>query len=102
MTGEPAKRARVYTMPKPKQTGGGGASHGRRIAALEARMQTVETTVAEVKADTAQILDVLTHGKSLVGFVQKHGGRIVAFGVGVAVAGGYLPEKVGDFIANFF
>lgn len=102
MTGEPAKRGRVYPMPKAKQASGGGVSHGRRIAALEERMLTVENTVTEVKADTAQILDVLTHGKSLVGFVQKHGGRIVAFGVGAAVAGGWLPEKVGNFVTNFF
>lgn len=80
----------------------GGRNLERRVSNLEARMQTYENALDAVKANTDKILDVITHGKSVVGFLQKHGGRIVAFAVGIAVTKGVLGQDVAHFITGFF
>lgn len=65
-------------------------------------MNKIETTVVSVKQNTDDILSLMRHGKSALGFVQKHGPRIIAFGVGIAATKGFMGHDVANFITGFF
>lgn len=80
----------------------GGRNLERRVSSLEARMKHVETSIASVKQNTDEILALISHGKSVAGFVGKHGPRVVAFLVGVALTKGWIGHDLAQFLNGFF
>lgn len=87
------RRPRVHT-----SSNGGNRDHARRIAALEGKVETMQSDVSQVKTDTAEILALLQHSKSVVGFAKKHAPRVIAFGLGWLVMGGYIAPQTAHHI----
>lgn len=83
-----------------------------RFAELEMRVTGCEqalTKLPGIEADakkavenTEQILAVVSNGKTAVKFFQKHGGRVVAFGVGLAVAKGWIGQDLANLFSALF
>lgn len=92
---EPKRRPRVGY-------GKGNGDHGPRIAALEARMTTVEVAANRAAENTDEILAVMTAAKSIGGFAKKHGPRAISFAFGLAAAAGVGNPAVMNFIKGFF
>lgn len=81
----------------------------KRLGLLEGRMTTVEiqclnaADCAKIAADnSAELLAVWKATKGTAAFLKKHGPRIIAFGTGLAAAGGFGNLKILHFLQTFF
>jgi hypothetical protein len=74
----------------------------RRVTALEAEMRSVKEAVSDIRENTQHILDFLTSAKTAGALVQKHGPRVIAFGVGLLSAAGIGNPQVLAFVKAFF
>lgn len=92
----------VVKMPARKSASNTGRKDLLRIAALERDMATMQSDMVTVKANTAQILDVLTTARTAGGYIKKYGGRAIVFGAGLFTSAGLLNPKVGQYIVAFF
>ena len=62
----------------------------------------IEADAKTARENTEQILAVVSGGKSAVKFLQKHGGRVVAFAVGLAVARGWIGQDLANLFSSLF
>lgn len=75
-------------------------------AAVLPAMNTLRTDVDTIKCDTHEIkafVEAYTktfHG--VKGFFRKNGNKIIIFGFGYAVAKGYIPQEIADFLKSLF
>jgi hypothetical protein len=64
------------------------------LATVDATSKEAAASAAQAVANTEAILAVVSGGKSIVKFAQKHGGRFIAFVVGLLVASGKLDAAI--------
>lgn len=72
-----------------------------RVRVLEDDMQSVKTTVNKVSDDTDTILTVITASKGAYGLIRRHFPRVIAFGIGIAVAKGWISADLANLIKGF-
>ncbi len=92
---EPKRPSRV-----DRESGGGGLL--RRVAALEGRMTLVEACSKEAAENSRELLAIVTATKGVGAFFKKHGGRLVAFGIGSLAASGVLGETWAGLLRGLF
>lgn len=86
-----------------------GSSHGARIVALEHKVLEMASAIDVVKGDvkaaalnTQEILDLMTHTKSVFGFCKKHAPRVFAFGLGALLYSGRISPVMHDLLTKLF
>lgn len=70
-----------------------------KVTTIESTLETVKTSSAKAATDTDEILAVLRGAKSMGGFIRKQAPRLVTFGVGIAIALGWVSAETGRSIS---
>lgn len=72
------------------------------IAEIKTANASAETVRAAMSQKLDEIYVLISGAKSVGGFVRKHGPRVIAFVVGIAVARGYVTSEIATNFLHLF